>query len=157
MIAYATGDLLQAQAEALVNTVNCVGVMGKGIALQFKRQYPENFHAYEKACKRGEVTIGRMFVTETGHLDGPRYLINFPTKDHWRRLSRLSDIDTGLIDLVRVLRDLDIRSVAVPPLGAGNGGLDWAQVEPRIIEALQQVPAVHATIYLPCAARARSS
>jgi O-acetyl-ADP-ribose deacetylase (regulator of RNase III) len=149
MITYGTGDLLQADAEALVNTVNCVGVMGKGIALQFKRRYPENFEAYEKACKRGEVTIGTMFVTETGHLDGPRYLINFPTKKHWRAPSQLRYIDAGLTDLVRVLRDLNIRSVAVPPLGAGNGGLDWAQVEPRLIEALQQVPDVHATIYPP--------
>lgn len=149
MITYATGDLLQADAEALVNTVNCVGVMGKGIALQFKRRFPENFRAYEKACTRGEVAIGTMFVTETGHRDGPCYVINFPTKGHWRRPSRLSYIDAGLSDLVRVLRDVNIRSVAIPPLGTGNGGLDWAQVEPRLIDALQQLPDVHATIYPP--------
>ena len=157
MITYATGDLLQADAEALVNTVNCVGVMGKGIALQFKRRFPDNFHAYEKACTRGEVAIGTMFVTETGHLDGPRYVINFPTKEHWRRPSRLSYIDAGLRDLVRVLRDANIRSVAVPPLGTGNGGLDWVEVEPRLIGALQGLPDVHATIYPPAAGTIASS
>jgi O-acetyl-ADP-ribose deacetylase (regulator of RNase III) len=151
MITYATGDLLQADAEALVNAVNCVGVMGKGIALQFKRRYPDNFQAYERACTRDEVSIGTMFVTETGHFDGPRYVINFPTKTHWRGPSRLSYIDAGLVDLIRVLRDDKIRSVAIPPLGVGNGGLDWVQVERRLIEALQQVPGVRAIIYPPAA------
>jgi O-acetyl-ADP-ribose deacetylase (regulator of RNase III) len=149
MITYGTGDLLQANTEALVNTVNCVGVMGKGIALQFKRHYPETFDAYEAACKRGEVTIGTMFVTETGHLDGPRYVINFPTKKHWRAPSQLAYIDAGLTDLIRVLRDLNIKSVAVPPLGVGNGGLEWADVEPRLVEALEQVPDIRAIIYPP--------
>lgn len=149
MIIYGTGDLLQADTEALVNTVNCVGVMGKGIALQFKRHYPETFDAYEKACRRGEVAIGTMFVTETGHLDGPRYVINFPTKKHWRAPSKLAYIDAGLTDLIRVLRDLNIKSVAVPPLGVGNGGLEWADVEPRLVESLQQVPEVRAIIYPP--------
>jgi O-acetyl-ADP-ribose deacetylase (regulator of RNase III) len=149
MITYGNGDLLQAGTEALVNTVNCVGVMGKGIALQFKRRYPENFAAYEKACKGGEVTIGTMFVTETRHLDGPRYIINFPTKKHWRSPSQLGFIDAGLSDLIRVLQDLDIKSVAIPPLGAGNGGLDWADVEPRLLKALECVPDVQAVIYSP--------
>lgn len=149
LITYASGDLLQADAEALVNTVNCVGVMGKGIALHFKRHYPDNFQAYEKACKRGEVTIGTMFVTETGCLDRPRYIINFPTKKHWRSPSRLAYIDAGLIDLIRIVRDVNIRSIAIPALGVGNGGLDWAQVEHRLIGALKQVPDVRAAIYPP--------
>jgi O-acetyl-ADP-ribose deacetylase (regulator of RNase III) len=149
MITFAAGDLLQADAEALVNAVNCVGVMGKGIARQFKRLYPENCRAYATACARGEVTVGTMFVTETGQLDGARYVINFPTKRHWREPSQLSYIDAGLVDLVRVLRDEGIRSVAVPALGVGNGGLDWASVEPRLLQALQQLPDVHVIIYPP--------
>lgn len=149
VITYGTGDLLQADAEALVNTVNCVGVMGKGIALQFKRRYPDMFTAYEKACRRHEVTIGNMFVVETGQLQGPRYIINFPTKKHWRPPSSLAYVDAGLVDLVDVLRKCDIKSVAIPPLGVGNGGLDWADVEPRIVGALEQIPHVHAILYPP--------
>jgi O-acetyl-ADP-ribose deacetylase (regulator of RNase III) len=149
MITYGSGDLLAADTEALVNTVNCAGVMGKGIALQFKRRYPEMFKAYEKACKRGEVTIGKMFVVETGQLDGPRYIINFPTKKHWRAPSQLSYIDAGLADLVQVLQELKISSVAVPPLGVGNGGLDWTDVEPRLTSAFKELPDVRAVIYPP--------
>ena len=130
------GDLLRADADALVNTVNCVGVMGKGIALQFKRQYPDMFDAYKRACERGEVQVGRMWVWETGLLDVPRYIINFPTKKHWKGGSQLPWIKAGLADLRRVIADLGIRSVALPPLGAGNGGLNWADVEPLIREAL---------------------
>ncbi|AMC61821.1 hypothetical protein RN09_0073 [Mycobacterium tuberculosis variant africanum] len=147
MITYGSGDLLRADTEALVNTVNCVGVMGKGIALQFKRRYPEMFTAYEKACKRGEVTIGKMFVVDTGQLDGPKHIINFPTKKHWRAPSKLAYIDAGLIDLIRVIRELNIASVAVPPLGVGNGGLDWEDVEQRLVSAFQQLPDVDAVIY----------
>ncbi|MGV0050908.1 type II toxin-antitoxin system antitoxin DNA ADP-ribosyl glycohydrolase DarG [Mycobacterium colombiense] len=149
MITYGSGDLLAANTEALVNTVNCAGVMGKGIALQFKRRYPEMYKAYEKACNRGEVTIGKMFVFETGQLDGPRYIINFPTKKHWRAPSQLSYIDAGLADLVQVLRELKIGSVAIPPLGAGNGGLDWADVEPRLVSAFEELCDIHAVIYPP--------
>jgi len=149
MLTYGTGDLLHADADALVNTVNCVGVMGKGIALQFKRRYPANFQAYQKACQRGEVTVGTMFVTETGQLDGPRYVINFPTKIHWRTPSQMDYIDTGLTDLVRLLPALDIRSVAIPALGVGNGGLAWSHVERRLIRVLSKLPNIHATIYPP--------
>jgi O-acetyl-ADP-ribose deacetylase (regulator of RNase III) len=149
MITYGSGDLLQADTEALINTVNTIGVMGKGIALQFKRRYPEMFADYEKACKRGEVTIGRMYVAETGYLDGPRYIINFPTKKHWRSPSQLAYIDAGLVDLNRVLRERDIKSVAVPPLGVGNGGLNWVDVEPRLVAAFEQLPDVRFVIYPP--------
>src|SRR4051794_9673892 len=116
MIEYRTGDILQADAEALVNTVNCVGIMGRGIALQFKTAYPENFKAYEAACAREEVQPGKMFVHETGQLM-PRYIINFPTKRHWRERSRIDDIDTGLEALADEIRSRRIRSIAVPPLG----------------------------------------
>ncbi|MBB4854040.1 O-acetyl-ADP-ribose deacetylase (regulator of RNase III) [Mycobacteroides chelonae] len=149
MITYGDGDLLESDTQALVNTVNCVGVMGKGIALQFKRRYPDTFTAYEKACKQGEVTVGSMFLTRTGHLDGPEYIINFPTKKHWRAPSQLSYIDDGLTDLIRVIREHRITSIAVPPLGAGNGGLDWSDVEPRLIAAFNEVPDVHVVLYPP--------
>jgi O-acetyl-ADP-ribose deacetylase (regulator of RNase III) len=132
-----TGNLLTQDVDALVNTVNTEGIMGKGIALQFKKAWPAMFKAYEAACKRGDVTLGRMHVWEPGSLPGPRYIINFPTKRLWRARSKLIDIETGLQDLTRVIRDLGITSIAIPPLGCGNGGLDWREVEPRILRSLE--------------------
>ncbi len=152
MIKEAAGNLLQADADALVNTVNTVGVMGKGIALQFKQAYPDNFRAYEAACSRGEVQIGRMFVFETDLLANPRFIINFPTKTHWRAHSRLADIASGLEDLRKVITDRPIASIAVPPLGCGNGGLSWRDVRPLIIGALGDLPGVEITIYPPAGA-----
>jgi O-acetyl-ADP-ribose deacetylase (regulator of RNase III) len=149
MVSEEQGNLLEATADALVNTVNTVGVMGKGIALQFKQAYPANFRAYEAACRRGEVRLGSMFTYETGLLDGPRYIINFPTKGHWRARSKLSDIKVGLADLREVIHDRDIRSIAIPPLGCGNGGLDWRDVRPLIIEALGDLPGVHIMVFPP--------
>ena len=137
---FVTGNLLEADAEALVNTVNTKGVMGKGVALQFKRAFPENYQAYRAACAAGRVQLGRMFVFDSGRMERPRYIINFPTKDHWRSRSRLADIDAGLEDLRRVLAELKIESVALPPLGCGLGGLRWADVRPRIERALGTVP-----------------
>ena len=125
MVEFKTGDILTEDADALVNTVNCVGVMGRGIALQFKNAFPENFKAYAKACKRHEVQPGRMFVFETGQLTNPRYIINFPTKRHWRGKSRIEDIDAGLRALQAVIREKRVRSIALPPLGSGLGGLNW--------------------------------
>jgi O-acetyl-ADP-ribose deacetylase (regulator of RNase III) len=149
MIEYKTGDILAEDAEALVNTVNCVGFMGRGIALQFKRAWPENFDIYAAACRRNEVQPGRMFVTQTGQLTNPRYIINFPTKRHWRGKSRIEDIDAGLKALVSEIRKRDIRSVAIPPLGAGLGGLNWTQVRPRIEQALKEIPDVKAVVFKP--------
>jgi O-acetyl-ADP-ribose deacetylase (regulator of RNase III) len=140
MITERRGDLLDAEAEALVNAVNCVGVMGKGIALQFKRRYPENFELYAKACAAEEVQLGKMFVVERQTTTNPRYIINFPTKKHWRSKSRLADIDRGLDELVRVTRERDIRSIAIPPLGAGHGGLAWDDVSKLIHRKLSEVP-----------------
>jgi len=144
-----TGDILQAGAEAIVNTVNCVGVMGRGIALQFKKAFPANFRAYAVACEEGEVQPGRMFVFDTGAFTNPRYVINFPTKRHWKGKSRLEDIDSGLIVLAREVRERGIKSIAVPPLGAGLGGLDWNDVRPRIEAALQDIPDLDVMIYQP--------
>ncbi len=150
LIRFKTGDLLAEDVEALVNTVNCYGVMGKGIALQFKERFPDNFLAYAEACERGEVRPGRMFVFETGAPAGPRFIINFPTKRHWRYPSRMGDIETGLDDLARVIQEHRIRSIAMPALGCGLGGLDWNDVRPRIEEALRGTPhLVDAVVFEP--------
>lgn len=149
MIRYTTGNLLLADVEALVNTVNCVGVMGKGIALQFKQAYPHNFEQYAVACRRGEVQPGRMFITETENILNPRYIVNFPTKRHWRGKSTLEDIKTGLLALIEEIKARHIKSIAVPPLGCGNGGLDWEEVRPLMEHAFQQLPSVEVFIYKP--------
>jgi O-acetyl-ADP-ribose deacetylase (regulator of RNase III) len=149
MISYTQGNLLDARAEALVNTVNTVGVMGKGIALMFKERFDRNFNLYAAACKAKQVRVGRMFVTETGELDGPRWIINFPTKDHWKGDSRLEWVESGLEDLKRVLHEKKIRSVAIPPLGAGNGGLDWPMVKARIDATLADLEDVEVIVYEP--------
>jgi O-acetyl-ADP-ribose deacetylase (regulator of RNase III) len=150
MIREQHGNLLRSDADALVNTVNTVGVMGKGIALQFRRTYPAMFNAYESAAKNGDIRIGEMFVWETGALSGPRFIINFPTKRHWRAPSRIEDIESGLVDLVAVIKKYDIMSIAIPPLGCGNGGLPWDDVAPRILQALRPLAdAVDIHIYPP--------
>src|SRR5271170_1680244 len=149
MIRSATGDILAADAEALVNTVNCVGIMGRGIALQFKNAFPANFKAYAAACARQEVQPGRMFVFETGTMTNPKYIINFPTKRHWRGKSRIADIESGLQALVAEIRRLGVRSIAIPPLGSGLGGLHWPDVSGRIEATLRDVGDVDVLVYEP--------
>lgn len=149
MIIYKKGDLLSENTEAIVNTVNCVGIMGRGIALQFKKRFPDNFKAYEAACKREEVTPGKMFIYETGTLTNPKFLINFPTKRHWRGASRMEDIDSGLQDLVRVIKEYEIKSIALPPLGCGLGGLNWNEVRVHIENALNELTDVNVTVFEP--------
>lgn len=149
MIEQGTGNLLRADAEALVNTVNCVGVMGKGIALQFKKAWPAMFEDYKAACKAKEVRPGHIHVWPTERLVGPRYIFNFPTKRHWRAKSRLEDIDEGLSALRQTILDLGLSSVAIPPLGAGNGGLDWGVVRPRIEAALGDLDGVTILLWDP--------
>ncbi|NEA35323.1 macro domain-containing protein [Streptomyces sp. SID13031] len=149
MITEAHGNLLAADADALINTVNTVGVMGKGIALQFRRAYPAMFKDYEQAAKAGMLQLGKMHVWPTGLMTGPRFIINFPTKGHWKARSRVADISAGLVDLVQVVRDLDIRSIAVPPLGCGNGGLRWEEVEPIIRGAFTEIPDVDVILFPP--------
>lgn len=148
-IRYKSGDVLQEDAEALVNSVNCVGVMGRGVALQFKRAFPGNFKAYQTACRRGEVRPGRMLVYETDGLANPRYIINFPTKRHWRGRSRLEDIESGLRALVRVIQERAIKSIALPSLGSGLGGLDWQLVKDRIETAFAGLQGVSVTVFEP--------
>lgn len=136
MITYCQGNLLDADVDALVNAVNTAGVMGKGIALAFKQRFPANYQAYAAACQRGEVQTGRMFITDTQALLGPRWIVNFPTKQHWRDPSRLEWVRSGLQDLRRFLLEADVQSVALPALGAGLGGLSWSLVCAEIDLAL---------------------
>lgn len=129
---FVEGNLFDSNAEALVNTVNTVGVMGKGVALQFKERFPVNFKLYEAACKRGEVQIGKMFITSTDSMLNPKWIINFPTKKHWIHPSKYEYIEFGIDDLIQQIEKLNIQSIAIPPLGAGQGGLDWEIVKEMI-------------------------
>lgn len=156
MISIGQGNLLHADVDALVNTVNTVGVMGKGIALQFKHAYPAMFAAYEVAANHHELRLGQMHIWETGQTS-PRFIINFPTKSHWRAGSKLRDIRSGLDDLIRVVIELGITSIAVPPLGCGNGGLNWSDVEPMIRSAFAAVPDVDVVLHPPAGAPAAAA
>lgn len=154
MIENTRGDILKADAEALVNTVNCVGVMGRGIAAQFKKQFEDNFKAYKRACDTGTFQPGMMLVYDSGKFLNPRYVINFPTKDHWRAKSRIEDIELGLEALVDEVQTRKIKSIAIPPLGCGLGGLDWADVRPLIENAFINLPNVRVLLYEPAGAPA---
>ena len=147
MIEQGSGDLLAAEVDALVNAVNTVGVMGKGLALQFKKAFPDNFRTYERACASGQVVVGRMLVVERPA--PPRFIINFPTKADWRQPSKLDYIAAGLVDLAAVVSKLGIKSLAMPALGCGLGGLDWTQVRPLIEHAFGQDPVVRVVLFAP--------
>ena len=149
MITYKTGDVLAESAEALVNTVNCVGVMGRGVALQFKRAFPDNFKAYAARCKSDQMQPGHVFVFDTGSIVPPRYIINFPTKRHWRGKSRIEDIESGLESLAQEVRLRGIRSIAIPPLGSGLGGLHWPSVRRRMEVVLSALDDVEIVIFEP--------
>jgi O-acetyl-ADP-ribose deacetylase (regulator of RNase III) len=150
MIIFTTGNLFDSNAEALVNTVNTVGVMGKGIALMFKDRFPENFRKYEAACRNKDIEVGSVFVTERSDLvDGPRWIVNFPTKKHWRNPSKLEWVEEGLFDLAGFIQEQKVHSIALPPLGSGNGGLDWALVRPVIERVLGRLANVEVTVYEP--------
>lgn len=149
MIELAVGDILKAKADALVNTVNCVGVMGRGIALQFSKAFPDVLKAYEAACKRGDVQPGKVISYDLSRLEQPHFVINVPTKRHWRGKSRMEDIDAGLTALVAEVQRLGIKSIAVPPLGCGLGGLDWKDVRPRIEKAFESLRDVRVILYEP--------
>jgi O-acetyl-ADP-ribose deacetylase (regulator of RNase III) len=149
MIELVKGNIVQDDAEALVNTVNCVGIMGRGIALQFRKAFPENYSQYKAFCDAGNMRPGVMFVQDLHRLHNPRYIINFPTKRHWKGKSRIEDITLGLKALVAEVHRLRIRSIAVPPLGCGLGGLDWAVVRPMIIDAFQSLPDIRVRLHEP--------
>jgi len=149
MIKFKKGNILLAETEALVNTVNTVGVMGKGIALQFKEHFKENYKLYKKACEKNEIDIGKMFVTSTNRFNGPKYIINFPTKKHWRSPSKIEYIQDGMQDLLYVIKEKNIKSISIPPLGSGNGGLNWVQVKSLILNNLSKINNIEVIIYEP--------
>jgi O-acetyl-ADP-ribose deacetylase (regulator of RNase III) len=147
MIRLVRGDLLEAETEAVVNAVNTVGIMGKGIALQFQGVFPENYRAYQAACRRHEVQIGRMFVTRRP--SHPRWIINFPTKKHWRQKAEIEWVMEGLDDLKRLIQQHGIRSISIPALGCGNGGLPWSTVHREIVARLGELADVDVVVYEP--------
>ena len=138
MIRFTKGNILQADVEALVNTVNTVGIMGKGIALAFKKAFPLNYKLYKEACDNKEFTVGSMFTTKTGQLM-PKFIINFPTKEHWKRRSKIDFVKSGMKELVKTIKTNEIKSIPIPPLGCGNGGLNWNEVKPIIVNELQSI------------------
>lgn len=139
MIEYKNGDIFNQDVEAIINTVNCVGIMGRGLALQFKNKYPKNFKEYEIACKKEVIKPGIMFVHQTGQLTNPKYIINFPTKRHWKGKSKIEDIESGLDNLIETIHKLGIKSISIPPLGSGLGGLDWQVVKQKIGQKLSNI------------------
>ena len=147
MIRFATGDIFAQAVEAIVNPVNCVAVMGRGLALQFRQRYPDAFAAWREACARGQVRPGRMFLFDTG-AGRPRWIVHFPTKRHWRNPSAIGDIDAGLRDLAAAIPRHGIASLAIPPLGCGLGGLDWRDVRP-LVEARLAGAACDITVLEP--------
>lgn len=149
MIIYKKGDIFKEEVEAIVNAVNCVGVMGRGIALQFKKRFPDNFKDYEEACRRKEVVPGKMFVHENNYSSGPKYIVNFPSKRHWRESSYIEDIELGLYNLSEVIDDFNIKSIALPPIGCGLGGLDWNKVRDHIEMKLSHLLDVDIIVFEP--------
>lgn len=130
------GDILKSKAQTLINTVNCVGVMGKGIALEFKKRFPEMFEDYIKKCDREEVKLGVPYLYKTLF---PPQIVNFPTKDHWKSVSRINDIECGLQYILSHYKEWGITSLAIPPLGCGNGQLEWRAVGPLIYRYVNQM------------------
>jgi O-acetyl-ADP-ribose deacetylase (regulator of RNase III) len=150
MIIETTGNLLESKTEAIINTVNTVGVMGKGIALQFKQAFTKDyFNDYQRACKNKELQIGKVHIYSRNTFENPHFIINFPTKKHWKGKSKLEDIEAGLKDLVKVIKERNIKSIAMPPLGCGNGGLDWSDVKPLIEKTFAEIPKVELLLYVP--------
>ena len=149
MIKFTKGNILKADVEALVNTVNTVGVMGKGIALAFKKAFPLNYKLYKEACDNKEFIVGSMFITNTGQIM-PKFIINFPTKEHWKARSKIEFVENGMKKLVETIKTNEIKSIAIPPLGCGNGGLKWNDVKPVILNELQNIDSnIEIIIYEP--------
>lgn len=149
MFDFKKGNILKDCSEAIINTVNCVGVMGRGIALQFKQTYPDNYKAYKSACDKGEVKLGKMFIYSLESLFNPKYIINFPTKNHWKEKSSLESIELGLLDLKKTIIEYKIKSIAIPPLGCGLGGLNWKEVKSLITKTFDDLKTVDFIIYEP--------
>ena len=149
MVEFVKGNLLEAKVDALVNTVNEVGVMGKGVALQFREAFPQSSREYMEAARRKQIRVGHVLATRNESLSGPQWIIHFPTKKHWRQPSRLEWVRDGLRDLVRIVKENGISSIALPPLGCGNGGLNWQSVRHEIEASFQGVDDVQVIVYEP--------
>lgn len=149
MIVHASGNILDANVEAIVNPVNTVGVMGKGLALAFKQRYPENMALYKTACESNQLKVGKMFVTKNNSRGNPKYIVNFPTKQHWKDPSKLEWIESGLCDLHDYIIAKEVQSIAIPALGCGNGGLNWGDVFTRIVHHLHDIDTCTISIYSP--------
>lgn len=147
MIKYVSGDIFQSKCEAIVNPVNCIGVMGAGLALAFKERYPENFDAYKKACETKELHLSKSFFFELTSPENPKWIINFPTKQDWRNPSKIAWIRFGLLRLAKELVSRNIKSIAIPKLGCGKGGLEWDEVRPILESKLNSLPDVLIEIY----------
>jgi O-acetyl-ADP-ribose deacetylase (regulator of RNase III) len=152
MLKLTKGDILKADTEALVNTVNCMGIMGRGIALQFRKAFPDNFKVYESACDKKQLHPGKMLVCDLNRFENPRYVINFPTKRHWKGKSKIEDIESGLKALIEEVSKRNIRSIAIPPLGCGLGGLNWQKVKAMIEKTFEALPQVQVLLYEPAGA-----
>lgn len=149
MIKILNGNIFESDTEAIVNPVNCVGVMGKGLALQFKNKYPENFNAYFKACQSKEIQPGKVFIFKIESEKNPKYIINFPTKKDWRNNSCLEDIESGLKSLINEIKCLKIKSISIPPLGCGLGGLDWKIVRSIIEKSFNEIKEIEVKLFEP--------
>jgi O-acetyl-ADP-ribose deacetylase (regulator of RNase III) len=145
MVTFVRGDIFKSPAQVLVNSVNCVGVMGKGIALEFKKRYPQMYNDYKARCDKGQVRPGEPYLWE----DDSVQILNFPTKRHWRENSVLQDIEDGLKCLSKSYECLGIQSIAMPPLGCGLGGLSWSDVQPMIVKYLGAIPDLDVYVYEP--------
>ncbi|GAB1038105.1 macro domain-containing protein [Shewanella algae] len=154
MISYVTGNILHDHADAIINTVNTVGVMGKGLALQFKKAFPDNYKSYKAACDNNELLVGTLLITPTQSMSPPHYIINFPTKAHWKGNSKIEYIQSGLEALKKEVQRLELSSVAIPALGSGLGGLPWELVEQEIKSSLSDMPQVEWRVYPPQSAPA---
>jgi O-acetyl-ADP-ribose deacetylase (regulator of RNase III) len=152
MITYIEKSIFQSPAQVLTNTVNCVGVMGKGLALEFKNRHPEMFDDYKLRCDRGEVRPGIPYLWE----DDQVQILNFPTKRHWRENSLIEDIDAGLKYLAEHYQEMGICSLALPQLGCGNGGLSWGDVQPLIEKYLAEIPDLEVFVYVASIAKSQS-
>jgi len=148
MLEFTHGNILRAETEAIVCPVNCSGVLGSGLALQFKRVFARNFFNYKEKCRNGEVKPGKMLVFETMRQSGPKYIINFPIKDHWQDKASIATIETGLTDLKKTIKDLNIQSIAIPALGVGYGALRWEEVKPILTKHLSNLDA-HVFVFGP--------
>ena len=157
MITYKTGNILHDQADAIINTVNTVGVMGKGLALQFKKAFPDNYKAYKKACDSKSLMTGQVLPVSLNSLSAPYYIINFPTKAHWKANSKLEYIEQGLESLKVEVKRLKLKSIAIPALGSGLGGLQWQDVNQLIQTSLAELPEIEWRVYAPQSAPSAES